>query len=74
MIHADPIEGEATVDVGGVSAFNYDLNQEVGSDLWMVIAAVVVLAYAVLLVLLRSVLLPLKAVVMNLLWSGRRTA
>ena len=37
--------GEATVNVGGVSAFNYDLNQEVGSDLWMVIAAVVVLAY-----------------------------
>ena len=70
MIHADPIEREATVDVGGVSAFNYDLNQEVGSDLWMVIAAVVVLAYAVLLVLLRSVLLPLKAVVMNLLSVG----
>ena len=70
MIHADPIEREATVDVGGVSAFNYDLNQEVGSDLWMVIAAVVVLAYLVLLVLLRSVLLPLKAVVMNLFSVG----
>ena len=36
----------------------------------MVIAAVVVLAYLVLLVLLRSVLLPLKAVVMNLLSVG----
>ena len=60
----------ASVNVGGVSAFNYDLNQEVGSDLWMVIAAVVVLAYLVLLVLLRSVLLPLKAVVMNLLSVG----
>ena len=70
VVHADPIEREATVDVGGVSAFNYDLNQEVGSDLWMVIAAVLVLAYAVLLVLLRSVLLPLKAVVMNLLSVG----
>jgi RND superfamily putative drug exporter len=70
VIHADPAERVATIDVGGVSAFNYDLNQEVGSDLWMVIAAVLVLAYAVLLVLLRSVLLPLKAVVMNLLSVG----
>ncbi|HEY7257697.1 MAG TPA: MMPL family transporter [Gaiellales bacterium] len=70
VIHADPAERRATIDVGGVSAFNYDLNQEVGSDLWMVIAAVVVLAYLVLLVLLRSVLLPLKAVVMNLLSVG----
>jgi RND superfamily putative drug exporter len=70
VIHADPVERRATVDVGGVSAFNYDLNQEVGSDLWMVIAAVIVLAYVVLLVLLRSVLLPLKAVVMNLLSVG----
>jgi uncharacterized membrane protein YdfJ with MMPL/SSD domain len=70
VIHADPVERRATVNLGGVSAFNYDLNQEVGSDLWMVIAAVVVLAYVVLLVLLRSVLLPLKAVVMNLLSVG----
>jgi uncharacterized membrane protein YdfJ with MMPL/SSD domain len=70
VIHADPAERRATIDVGGVSAFNYDLNQEVGSDLWMVIAAVLVLAYVVLLVLLRSVLLPLKAVVMNLLSVG----
>jgi uncharacterized membrane protein YdfJ with MMPL/SSD domain len=70
VVHADRVEQRATVDVGGVSAFNYDLNQEVGSDLWMVIAAVIVLAYIVLLVLLRSVLLPLKAVVMNLLSVG----
>src|SRR5262249_23111913 len=36
----------------------------------MVIGAVLVLAYLVLLVMLRSVLLPLKAVVMNLLSIG----
>ena len=70
LVHADPIERRASVNVGGVSAFNYDLYQEVGSDLWMVITAVVVLAYLVLLVLLRSVLLPLKAIVMNLLSVG----
>jgi len=70
LVHTDLAVRRATVNAGGVSAFNYDLNQEVGSDLWMVIAAVLVLAYGVLLVLLRSVLLPLKAVIMNLLSVG----
>ena len=57
-------------DVDGVSAFNHDLNEEVGGDLWKVMALVLVLCYLVLLVLLRSVLLPLKAVIMNLLSIG----
>jgi len=56
--------------VSGVSAFNHDLNSEVGNDLWKVMALVLGLSYLVLLVLLRSVLLPLKAVVMNLLSIG----
>jgi RND superfamily putative drug exporter len=60
----------AQVDVGGVSAFAHDLDEEVGGDLIVVILLVVALAYVVLLVLLRSVLLPLKAVVLNLLSIG----
>ena len=56
--------------VSGISAFNHDLNSEVGNDLWKVMALVLGLSYLVLLVLLRSVVLPLKAVVMNLLSIG----
>ena len=56
--------------VSGMSAFNHDLNSEVGDDLWKVMALVLGLSYLVLLMLLRSVLLPLKAVVMNLLSIG----
>jgi uncharacterized membrane protein YdfJ with MMPL/SSD domain len=56
--------------VSGISAFNYDLNTEVGNDLWKLMALVLGLSYLVLLVLLRSVVLPLKAVVMNLLSIG----
>jgi RND superfamily putative drug exporter len=67
---ASPLGREATIDVGGISAFQRDLNEEIGGDLWKVVLFVVVLAYLVLLVLLRSVLLPLKAVVMNLLSIG----
>jgi uncharacterized membrane protein YdfJ with MMPL/SSD domain len=70
IVHGDPVERRATADVGGISAFNYDLNQGVGSALWQVMVLIVLLAYVVLLVLLRSVLLPLKAVVMNLLSVG----
>jgi RND superfamily putative drug exporter len=70
LVAADPIAARAEVDVGGVGAFQRDLNEEVGGDLWKVIVFVVVLAYLVLLVLLRSVLLPLKAVIMNLLSIG----
>jgi RND superfamily putative drug exporter len=83
-LRVDP-EGSAAVDtlvprvrawvdghglVSGVSAFNRDLNTEVGDDLWKVMALVLALSYVVLLVLLRSVLLPLKAVIMNLLSIG----
>ncbi len=56
--------------VSGLSAFNHDLNTEVGNDLWKVMALVLTLSYLVLLVLLRSVVLPLKAVIMNLLSIG----
>jgi RND superfamily putative drug exporter len=56
--------------VSGLSAFNHDLNTEVGDDLWKVMALVLGLSYLVLLMLLRSVLLPLKAVIMNLLSIG----
>src|SRR5207302_1367558 len=56
--------------VSGLSAFNHDLNTEVGNDLWKLMALVLALSYVVLLVLLRSVVLPLKAVVMNLLSIG----
>jgi RND superfamily putative drug exporter len=67
---ASPLQARGDVWVAGVSAFNRDLNDEVGGDLAMVIVALFVLAYLVLLILLRSVLLPLKAVVMTLLSIG----
>ena len=60
----------ATVNVGGISAFQEDLNEEIVGRLPLVIAALLVSSYLLLLVLLRSVLLPLKAVIMNLLSIG----
>jgi RND superfamily putative drug exporter len=62
-----PLTGVATVAVGGDSAFQRDLNEEVSNDLPLVIAALLVLAYLVLVLMLRSLVLPLKAVLTNLL-------
>jgi uncharacterized membrane protein YdfJ with MMPL/SSD domain len=57
----------AELRVGGVTATNEDFRARVTGALWKVVLFAVVLSYLVLCVLLRSVLLPLKAVLMNLL-------
>jgi len=57
----------AEVRVGGATAFNSDFVDLVSGSLWKILLFVLVFSYLVLFLLLRSVLLPLKAVVMNLL-------
>jgi RND superfamily putative drug exporter len=56
--------------VGGVTAANADVNAAIFGQLWKMILFIVACALAVLTVLLRSVVLPLKAVVMNVLSVG----
>ena len=67
VVAASPLQRVATTAVGGDSAFQRDLNDEVGNDMPYVIGALLVLAYLVLVVMLRSLVLPLKAVLTNLL-------
>jgi uncharacterized membrane protein YdfJ with MMPL/SSD domain len=62
--------GVATVDVGGETARTHDLRAQIGGSMWMIIAFVLALSFLVLMVMLRSLLLPLKAVLMNLLSIG----
>jgi uncharacterized membrane protein YdfJ with MMPL/SSD domain len=57
----------AEVQVGGATAFNKDFVDLVSGSMWKILLFVLVFSYLVLFLLLRSVLLPLKAVVMNLL-------
>ena len=56
-----------TVHVGGYSGQQRDFTDLVSSNIWKIFLFVMVCSYVVLLVVLRSVLLPLKAVLMNLL-------
>jgi uncharacterized membrane protein YdfJ with MMPL/SSD domain len=60
----------ATVSVGGATAQTVDFAGLVSGGIWKIIVFVLICSYVVLLVVLRSVLLPLKAVIMNLLTVG----
>ena len=57
-------------DVGGVSAAQKDVQDLISGSMWKLLLFVLGLSYLVLMVLLRSVVLPLKAVIMNLLSVG----
>jgi uncharacterized membrane protein YdfJ with MMPL/SSD domain len=61
---------DASLVIGGVTAHNEDVNHALASARWKIIAFILSVSYLILLLLLRSVLLPLKAVVMNLLSVG----
>jgi RND superfamily putative drug exporter len=63
----DRLPGDA---IGGTSAQQTDIRNLISGSMWKVLLFVLGLSYLVLLVLLRSVVLPLKAVLMNLLSVG----
>jgi RND superfamily putative drug exporter len=56
--------------VGGATQFNVDVDRAIFGGLPTMLAFILAVSYVVLLVLLRSVLLPLKAIAMNLLSVG----
>src|SRR4051794_13262079 len=66
-LRAAAAPGGARVMVGGATSYVYDFRDLMRGSMWKILLFVLAFSYIVLLVLLRSVLLPLKAVVMNLL-------
>ena len=60
----------ANVDVGGETARSHDVRVQISGSMWKIVLFVLALSYLVLMVMLRSLLLPLKAVLMNLLSIG----
>jgi RND superfamily putative drug exporter len=59
-----------SVVIGGASATQLDEVHKIGTSMWKLLLAVLALSLVPLVVLLRSVLLPVKAVIMNLLSVG----
>jgi uncharacterized membrane protein YdfJ with MMPL/SSD domain len=60
----------AAVDVGGETARSHDVRTLISGSMWKIISFVLALSFLVLMVMLRSLVLPLKAVLMNLLSIG----
>jgi RND superfamily putative drug exporter len=67
IVPSTPSLGSARVLIGGAASQNRDFNDTVAHNLPRVIALVMLLTFIVLVILFRSILLPLKAVIMTLL-------
>ena len=67
---ASALSQVATVDVGGETARSEDTRHQISGSMWKIVLFVLALSFLVLMVMLRSLVLPLKAVLMNLLSIG----
>jgi RND superfamily putative drug exporter len=70
IVPATTLSSVATVDVGGEPARVIDARDQINGSMWKIILFVLSFSFVVLMVMLRSVVLPLKAVLMNLLSIG----
>jgi len=70
FVPASSLAAAATVGVGGETARTDDARTQISGSIWRIIGFVLALSFLVLMVMLRSLLLPLKAVLMNLLSIG----
>jgi RND superfamily putative drug exporter len=61
---------QLTVDVGGITAVFADFTAVIGAKLPLFVAVVLGLSFALLVLVFRSLLIPLAAAVMNLLSAG----
>ena len=70
VVPASRLSRIARVEVGGETARTNDLRVQISGSIWKIVLFVLALSFLVLMVMLRSLLLPLKAVLMNLLSIG----
>jgi RND superfamily putative drug exporter len=70
VVPATALAQVAAVDVGGETARSHDVRLQISGSMWKIVLFVLALSFIVLMVMLRSLILPLKAVLMNLLSIG----
>jgi RND superfamily putative drug exporter len=70
IVPASALAERADVLVGGETARIVDVQNQIDGSMWKIIAFVLGFSFVVLMVMLRSLILPLKAIVMNLLSIG----
>jgi uncharacterized membrane protein YdfJ with MMPL/SSD domain len=69
-VPASQLAQRATVDVGGEAARIMDVREQISGSMWKIVLFILGFSFVVLTLMLRSLLLPLKAVLMNLLSIG----
>jgi RND superfamily putative drug exporter len=69
-VRAEAAQAGVAAHVGGVTAAFIDAGDKVGVRLRLMVAAVIVLSFLLLMAVFRSVLVPVKAAIMNLLSIG----
>jgi uncharacterized membrane protein YdfJ with MMPL/SSD domain len=70
FVPASALAAVASIDVGGETARTNDVRLQISGSFWKIVGFVLALSFIVLMVMLRSLVLPLKAVLMNLLSIG----
>jgi uncharacterized membrane protein YdfJ with MMPL/SSD domain len=70
IVPSSELSSVAVVEIGGESARIEDSRVQISGAMWRIIAFVLLFSFLVLMLMLRSLVLPLKAVVMNLLSIG----
>jgi uncharacterized membrane protein YdfJ with MMPL/SSD domain len=70
IVPASELPAVAALDVGGEAARVLDSRDQINGSMWKIIVFVLAFSFVVLMVMLRSIVLPLKAVLMNLLSIG----
>jgi RND superfamily putative drug exporter len=70
IVPAASVSSVASVEVGGEPARVVDARDQINGAMWRIIAFVLAFSFIVLMLMLRSIVLPLKAVLMNLLSIG----
>ncbi len=70
IVPSSALASVATVDVGGEPARVLDTRNQIQGSMWKILVFVLSFSFVVLMLMLRSLVLPLKAVLMNLLSIG----
>ncbi len=70
VVPAAALSERAAVSVGGETARSQDARAQISGSMWKIVLFVLALSFIVLMLMLRSLILPLKAVLMNLLSIG----
>ena len=70
QLAASPAAASATISVGGLTASEVDFRNSIADSMWKIILFILAISFLVLFVLLRSVILPLVGVAMNVLCVG----